>query len=221
MNSKIWLMNLLLLGIAAFFWGKAYGVWSNGYVMPEQEVRAKPVKKSMVTTRVGRRRVHPVNYYDVVVKKNLFSPDRSVPEEEVPTEEVIKKMPALPEKIFLYGVILMDGYETALVSNPGRKPGAKKEVWVKVGDSLGDLKVLDIKKERIVLERKGNPYDVLLYAKNKPRRKTVVSKAAKPKVVTAGKKKPVAARKVSKPKKLPRGSYKVVKTPFGEIKRKK
>lgn len=221
MNSKIWFMNLLLLGIAAFFWSKAYGVWSNGYVMPAQELRAKPLKKSMVTTRVRRKRMHPVKYYDVVVKKNLFSPDRSAPEEELPIEEVMKEVPTLPEKIFLYGVILMDGYETALVSNPRRKPGAKKEVWVKVGDSLGDLKVLDIKKERIVLEREGKPYDVLLYGKNKPRRKIVVSRAAKPKVVTAGKKKPVAARKVSKPKKLPSGSYKVIKTPFGEIKRKK
>jgi hypothetical protein len=221
MNSKMWLMNLVLLGIAAIFWSKAYGVWSHRYVMPGEERGAKPVEKSVVTTHLNRKRVHPVSYYDVVVKKNLFSPDRSVPEEESPTEEVIKEIPALPEKIFLYGVILMNGYETALVSNPSREPGARKEVWVKVGDSLGDLKVLDIKKERIVLEREGKPYDVLLYAKNKPRTKIIAPKTAEPKVVTAGKEKPAAAQKISKPKELPRGSYKVIKTPFGEVKRKK
>jgi len=227
MLSKIWLINILLAVCVSFFGMKAYGVWSGkkkpALKMPPVETRkAQPRRKSK--KRISKKMAPPESAYDLVVDKNLFSPERNEakPEKKKESAEakpkdsrVDKLAMASFKKIVLHGVVIADNYKAALVTDikkktvpaKGRssirrrqKAVAKELIWVKVGDDLGDFKVADIMEDRVLLKKGSENYDVLLYDENKPKsRKSAVTKA-KPKVISvsstppAGVKKPPAKR---------------------------
>ena len=222
MFSKIWLINLFLAVFAISFGLKAYGVWSEG---EKGSSKAPPIEKpsSLSEKRIVKRRMPPESAYSVVVERTLFSPERALPDlqEEEPEVEEIKDLKVSGKKFFLYGVIIMDDYKAALITNPEVKPGEKKQKWVMVGDAVGGFRVAGIKKDRIILEEGVKEHEILLYDRDKPKRGAPVRKKAKPTVVsTAPKKSALRPPTVSKKKKLPEGKYKTVSTPFGKIKRK-
>ncbi|MDY6972849.1 MAG: hypothetical protein SV775_11020 [Thermodesulfobacteriota bacterium] len=222
MFSKIWFINSLLAVFAVFFGLKTYGLWAMG------EKAALPLKSVEGSTsrsekRIVSRDMPPESTYGVVVDSNLFSPDRVefIPEVSEPEPE-IKELKIPGKKFFLYGVIIMDSYKKALINNPFRKPDERPNKWVKVGDTIGDLEVAGIDKDRVILSEGAEKYEVLLYSKDKPKRQaTVTKKQAKPTVVSAGPKKNPPLPKALQDKNLPEAEYEIVKTPFGNIKRRK
>jgi len=221
MFSKIWFINLFLALFAIFFGLKAYGVWSEEEktVMEMQAVeshRARPKK------RIVKRRMPPESAYSVVVERTLFSPERALPDlqEEEPEVEEIKDLKVSGKKFFLYGVIIMDDYKAALITNPEIKPGKKRQKWVMVGDAVGDFMVAGINKDMIILAEGIKEHKIFLYDKDKPKAGVPVSKKAKPTVVSTAPKKSTPQPKVSEKKELPEGEYKTVSTPFGNIRRK-
>jgi len=205
MLSKIWLINILLAVCVSFFGIKAYGVWSGEKkaaleMQPVETRKAKPVRKSK--KRISKKVAPPEIEYDVVVSKNLFSPERTEAKPDKAKESLKAKakdpkadklLMASLKKIVLYGVVIADDYKSALVtdvktskvfakSRYSRHPqkGAKKElIWVKVGDDLGDFKVADIMEDKVLLKNGSKSYDILLYDENKSKSRSTTPNVAK------------------------------------------
>jgi len=167
--------------------------------------------------------------YGVIVSKNLFSPDRMEPAAESLRNETREtKLPG--KKIYLYGVVLSDDYKLALITNPLRGKGERKDIWVHVGDKVDDLKVIEILKDRILLAKGLKEYEISLYDKNKPKRRGVSKSGKKPTVVVADAKAKKKGKKAqgtgSQGKKSveevesDEGKYRIIDTPFGKIKRR-
>jgi len=225
-----WIINLVLACLVAFFGTKIYRVWSEPTRPVVKATRVSPKKRVKPKARrvVQHSRVRPESSYQVVVDKNLFSPERKGPEPGPEGEKVKEpdKEEKLPANILLYGVVVTGNYRKALLTNPDRSKDKRQFVWVSVGDTLGDYKLADIQSEKVFLEKGGKRYEVSLYAGKKrrtpprPRKSTRASLAPR----TTKKKKTIPApRTIVKPKKrtLKKGAYEIIKTPFGNIKRRK
>lgn len=245
--SKIWLINISLAVFVVFFEIMSFDVWSQG-AKPIQEIQpGKSSEKPLPGKSVMERTTPPESTYGIVADKNLFSSNRSefIPEKPKPGPGAEPGPPKISEKmIFLYGVILMGDSKQALISNPetGTQDGKKraKDKWVKVGDTMGNFSVADIKKDRIILADGASTHEILLYDKNKPTRKIIVpEKSAAPTVGTTGSAVtgpavtgPAMAADAAKPgteqpksaiaegKNAAAGEYRIVVTPFGPVKRK-
>ena len=198
---------------------------------------AKPVKFDNVVVR--QKKVAPLSAYVDITKANLFSVERqefipeveeTEPEAEPETQDDDAAVESLDtDKIVVYGVILMDGYQKALVSNPDKKD-PKKNIWVSKGDALDKFKVAEIRNDRLILSKKSKKYSVLLYDAKKPKKRPVVAQKPKPRVKPKKTLKPTVGRKKGntpdKPTKAEAtdtsdDEYEVISTPFGDFKRKK
>ncbi|RLB84345.1 MAG: hypothetical protein DRH24_05280 [Deltaproteobacteria bacterium] len=232
MIQKIWIINIGLVALVIFFGIKTFGVWSkkekqvfdSGAVKREKPLRNKSVVK---------RRMPPESAYKDVVEKDLFSRDRAefiVEEPEIEPEAEQPKMPG--KKMVLYGIVLIDDYKSALISNPDRKPNERKDKWVKINDSVGDFKVADIHKDSVVLAQGADKYEILLYDKDNPKKRARVIKSSRPALITTKQAKPsVSNRKtlrkrhfepgITKRKKALPVEYEMVDTPFGKVRRRK
>jgi len=221
-----------MAAFVVFFGIMSFDVWSKGdETIPEIQTGKSP-EKPPPGKRIMERTMTPESTYGIVADKNLFSSNRS---ESIPVPVELKPGPLkISEKmIFLYGVVTGDRKQ-ALISNPEFGPEAgksrAKDKWVKVGDTLGNFSVADIRKDRIILTEGASTHEILLYDKNKPARQTiVVEKSAAPAVVSTGSTAAAAAAKpvteppksgIAEGKSAPAGEYKIINTPFGPTKRR-
>jgi type II secretory pathway component PulC len=226
MNSRIWLINVALLGIVSFFGIKTYGVWSHPGGIPEKKTTFKSAVRSAKTPIAAtRKKMPPAGVYDIIVKKDLFDPERQHVVEEVSEKETdVKDVPTMSTNVFLYGVVLTQSSRQALMTDPDKKTRRKKVLWVREGDNLGDFRVSRIEREKVVLEKDGKTYDISLYDKKKPKSQLPVraKRVEKPKVATVESVAPKIKPNVPKPSDtLRKGNKLTVKTPFGTIKREK
>jgi len=222
MFSRIWFINIFLAVFVVFFGVKAYGVWSEGEKTGLQTgIDDKPEVRPM--KRALKRGMLPESTYEIVVDKNLFSPERAeyIPEEPEPGSTVAS-LKISGKKVVLYGVVLKGSFKKALISNSDFKGIGKKALWVKVGDTVGDLKVADIMKDKVLLSGGAKDYEILLYDKQKPKRQATIAKKTGPVVVGVTPKKSKARQsKALKRKGASNIEYEIVNTPFGKIKRRK
>lgn len=230
--SRIWLINISLAVFVIFFGIKSFEVWSGGDETIPKIRTGKSPEKPPPRKIIMERTMPPELVYGIVVDKNLFSSNRaeSIPEELKPGELKVSE-----KNIFLYGVVLMGDHKKALISNPEPGPEARERrakcKWVKVGDTMGDFSVTDIRKDRIILAEGAKKHEILLYDKNKPARQITVAEKPKPTVVTAVTTEPAAAATkpdkelpipgISERKSSSEGEYTIINTPFGPIKRRK
>ncbi len=212
MSPKLWMVNLVLAALALFFGIHAYRVWDGevdtGREAPVVE-RTHQGPEADAPERFVKRRMPAESAYDIVAAQNLFSPDRReiVPDEPVPEaapEPVVTGSPISGEAITLYGVVILEDFKKALISNPGKPAGGRDQIWVKVGDALSNLKVREILEDRILLAEGAKKYEVLLYDPNKAKSRKVAAptppKAAEaPTVITNA---PPKAKE-EKPKSVP------------------
>jgi len=239
MFSRIWLINLILIVCAAFVGIKAYGVWS-GEMRPPLEIKPGDIRKDPARIKgvkpIPEKKLPPEAAYNVVVGKNLFAPQRTEikPEEtkpkpnvkatQAPKEDPLKekKVEASLKSIIVYGVVVSDDYQGALVTDVKKTPapvkgttlrrgsrtraravkspptqgrGAKGVKWVQIGDELGDFEVAGIIKDRIILKSGSKSYDLLVYDKDKPKIRKAVVARAKPSVISTSSSKPAAVSK--------------------------
>jgi len=224
--SKIWLMNIVMAAFVVFFGIMSYNVWSKGDETIQEIQTGKSSEKPLSGKRVMERAMPPEATYAIMAEKNLFASNRLefIPEKQKPGQPKI-----LEKDIFLYGVVLTGGRNKALISNPESGPEAgksrSKDKWVAVGDTMGDFSVTEIKKDRIVLTQGANKFEILLYAKNKPARQTIVAeKSAAPAVVSSGTAPTAATTKSDKEvptlERKTEGEFVIINTPFGPTKRR-
>jgi hypothetical protein len=152
-------------------------------------------------------KIPPESEYDVLVALNLFSPERTeiIPEIKK-QDERSKKLSVAEQKnitqyftqLTLYGLVITNDTAEALVSYPVKKPALKKRrtsirdktkrkvnslrvkqtKWIKAGDKLGDFTVVSIEHDRVFLKAGDQSYDLLLYDKEKIKKR----RPAKPKM---------------------------------------
>ncbi len=233
MFSKMWLINICLAGLAIFFGTKTHEIWVRGEkAVPKMQVAQKTEPSSRVSERAVKKRVPSESSYEVVATRTLFSPERAefIPPEPDPEPDVMQ-LSGFGKKITLYGVVMMGDYKSALVSNPFNEPGERQNKWVKAGDTIGQLDVTEIQKERILLAEKGEKYEILLYDKNKSLRNKrtagkKIKKAVKPTIVVSeSKKQPESGisktKGNSESRKTSDIEYETFDTPFGKMKQRK
>jgi hypothetical protein len=230
--SKIWLINISLAVFIVFLGIMSFDVWSKGdETIPEIRTGKSP-EKPPPGKRIMERAMTPESTYGIVADKNLFSSNRS---ESIPVELKPGPLKISEKMIFLYGVVVTGDRKQALISNPESGPEAgksrAKDKWVKVGDTLGNFSVAEIRKDRIILTEGASTHEILLYDKDKPARQTtVVEKSAAPAVVSTGSTAPTAAAAkpgteppksaIAEGKSAPAGEYRIINTPFGPTKRR-
>ena len=115
----------------------------------------------------------------------------------------------------------MKDFQTALISNPVSGPDEPKDRWVRVGERLGDLNVLEITKDSILLKDNKETYSILLYDKNKAKRISAVRSDEQPTVVITQPEKKQEKPVTKKADKKQSDKYETVSTPFGTFKRTK
>jgi hypothetical protein len=223
MTLKIWVTNFLLAVFAVALGMNAYKIWTQpDDYSKNNTVSSKNTPVEGETASVKRMPVESV--YGVVTDKNLFSPERKefIPEKPKDIESEVKQVSISGQTVMLHGVILMGDYKKALINNPDRKSGDSENLWVSVGDSVGDLRVDDIQNESIVLKEGDKKYEILLYDQKKTRRPSeVVKKETAPTVINTAPQKPEPKVEAPAPEAAADGEYEMVKTPFGTIKRRK
>lgn len=210
---KTWIVNICLASAAVFFAIQANETWNK-----KVEIAGKPgASKSAAPrgkTATVKWRTPPESHYRPIVAKNLFSPDRAVKVPDEPKKKIEVRKSLAGSVITLFGVIIMDDYKKALVSNPDRKIIDREFRWVRENDEIGDLSVLSIEKEKILVAKDGKRFEIGLYDKNrsdgrqvsKPNKKPagkiqpeVISVETTPPPSVGTEKKPPAGKKSTEP----------------------
>lgn len=206
------------------------GVAGKEETMPE---KAKTVQK----------RLAAAVDYNVIVEKNLFSPDRMANVQDQESQPVAEELKISGEKIMLFGVIMIDGNKSALINNPAKSEGGKDYRWVKAGDRISNLKVVEIQKDRIMLNDGNTEYKISLFDQNKTKPAPAAAPVKEePKIISTGpttgsggekaaqkpsdtgkteeSDKKAAPKTQEKVKPSEEGEYRIINTPFGKIKKK-
>jgi len=242
MIPKIWLINLALAVLVVFSGIKAADVWfdDDGSVL-NSKVSERPAERAP-EKKISREAVPPETAFEVVLEKNIFSPNRKEylppPEGSAENKPEVAELRIPGKKVVLYGVVLMEGYRKALVTNLEKKGKERDVLWIREGEAYGDFKVSRIEKDKVFLEGNGQEYEIALYGDDKPQRQAVSVSEGKPTVIApaedkkeevavvpAGGGKPGGSPSVSSPASDGQGGedaeYEIINTPFGKIKRKK
>ena len=171
MSSRLVLLNVILLGVVAYF---AFGLTrelSASRPLPEH-----PARQAASVSPSGPAGTSPVSasarpderaLYGSITVKNLFSPSRT---ETVATAGGPGATPAAA-KPFLHGVVLDDTKSRAFLEDPA----SKKAFGYVVGDSVGGGRLDAIMADRVVIVRPEGPVEVLLRDPSKPQRTATVT----------------------------------------------
>jgi hypothetical protein len=206
MISRIWVVNLVLLFGAIYCAIKAYGLWSRKEEAPP-EIRPAKEAFSPPKGKITGKAMPPESDYVVIVKNNLFRPERSEPEPGTPEtapktsnidrERLLRRLEVALKNIVFYGVIIADGNKKALVTGieggrpvrtrlPGKGQVSREPKWVTKGDTLGEFEVKEIDEGGILLTAQGNEFTVLLYDRKRPKTRAPVKADVRPTVIIAG-----------------------------------
>lgn len=240
MNVKLWSLNLILTGLMLFFSWQTYHSWNALEKALPFGIQEKSAKTVEITPppKLADYALSAESTYEDVVRKNLFSPARKEKLIEKTDDESAENKPVEIEnnkisgtKIVLDGIILTDNKKMALIRTPPKNRDDKPYVWLVEGQSIGNLKVDSIETDRIILTEKGKKYAILLYDQGKAKEEQPRSPAAsdtpaeednEPTVIGAEKKTVNNTPQPSPPESSQSDDgYEIVKTPFGEIRRKK
>jgi len=239
MAAKIAIINIGLALLFGFFSIKTYQVWTTETTSVQRALKnagrngddtpAKP--KSRASKRSTSRASKTV--YPHVTEKNLFSKERSEAKPvEIVAEEIVKSenFRIDGKKIELFGVVITGDRALALISDPDVKNRVRRTRWVKSGDQIGQFKVDAISKTDIIFSEGSERFKVVLWDQRKDRERSTVAVRKNPTVVDTNqapepRSKPdtVSVESAKPPEKdaVSDEAYVIIKTPFGDVKRKK
>lgn len=238
MGSRI-LFVILLAASAVVLVIANIRVWTADRTpLPSEARTAAAVQAPAV--KLVRKSPEPKASFEPLVAGNLFAAEREEIIEEITPPPPATVAQAEPEKepepelrkvsvdgttIILHGIIALDDFKKALITNPRRGEAEKENIWVREGEKISNLEVDTIAPDRIILKENKQRFIVLLHDESKPQKKEQGRKEIKPTVVTTTpvSPKPAAPRTESTSARADSGEdeYIMVRTPFGTIKRKK
>lgn len=247
---RIIYINIGLALLCLYLSVETFQVWRNSpieSIQKESVGKRRSVDADNPASSDMKNRMPPKSMFQDTATLNLFSMDR---QEYKPTTtetdtggepEPAEQTPMIEgREITLFGVILLDGYRAALISDPEAKKDKKSTRWVKPDDLIGKMKVAAITADSLILADQGKKFRVELYDKDKHKNRTrqpgdkqiqttQADKPVQPTVVTtqpAPTQKPAAEpnpkiAEDSKNQQPATDDYVIINTPFGKIKRKK
>ena len=133
---------------------------------------------------MGSQRETPsIASYIMISEKNIFNPERK----EFSITGLDQSKPMMRPQIILYGVTLSEDYQAASIVNPGRplRKGEKEMMTLKIGDRVGEYKMIKILPDRIAMEAGEDSFEVFLYDSNMPKRRTAVKTESRPAEITS------------------------------------
>jgi hypothetical protein len=150
MRRQKWIINLVLLALAAMLVVKLRGDWmlaNQRYATIKPQV--KPVAVAPNIAAPGGLSANPatISMADAIVQNNLFSPDRN---NNVPPP--VQKHEPPPEPILL-GAMDIGGGPIALMAEGGERPGPARQV--KIGDAIGGYKLVKVAGSFVMVEWEG------------------------------------------------------------------
>jgi hypothetical protein len=228
MNPKMWLLNIFLAALIAVCAFQIMHLWQ---VKPKSMIDIpSPEKESRAATDFKEKnRLFEERAYELLVRQNLFSPDRQeyVPEPDAEEPEPKPEGPKISgERVALYGVVITAGRKKALINNPGGKLGKGKFLWVEEGEVTSNLRVMAIHPEEIVLNDGSAQYQILLSEKKQRSIGRKGDKRSGPTVVRgveSGRSQSGSNGDSNNNQNTTvsaDGKYKIVDTPFGKIKQR-
>ena len=102
-------------------------------------------------------------------------------------QKTMVKQQIVRPQVTLYGVTIVDNYQSATISYPGRplQKGEREPVTVKIGDRVADFKVSQIFPDRIELEAPEDKFQVLLYDAGAPKKRVYAKTENRPAASTS------------------------------------
>lgn len=241
MVSKAWVINIFLMLTIGFVSINIWDIWQKETVDLPGIVSGKKDTIAPKKRKILKDRLKSASEYEAIVDNNLFAPNRmaniQAPDESLmETDETVR---IDGEKVMLYGVIILDDYKKALINNPYKKKDKRDQLWIVEGERVGDLKVLQIGQDQILLSDGIKNYNISLYdPKKRKKLKSKSQKSKAPQVISAGgkagssgkKSRPAYRKAKSSKADLPKkhkkvsesddGKFEIIDTPFGKIKRR-
>lgn len=176
--NKYAILNFFLILIIAFLVMENYREWTKPSPAAKENILSKqktaPLPVVPASDTAKKEMPAPASFKSVS-DKNIFSPDRK--EFPIPLVTEAKKAPPVRPNVQLFGVAVGEGFKSALISNPTRRPNERETMSVREGDRVGEYKVARIVDDRLTLESSGDSFDVLLYDPSKQKRRPVVTPA--------------------------------------------
>lgn len=170
MPLKLFFLNMVFVTLFIWIGLQIYDTWtvqkqatlisSEEEISPRKEIDKKLYPKNTLVE----------SSYNVIVNRNLFSPERKTPvieEQKAGEAENIKKVRVTGKNIALFGVFMINNGKMALINNPSFKPGGEKYKWVYEGERFANIQIDRIEKEAITISEKGKKYKIVLYNPNK------------------------------------------------------
>ncbi len=225
MVAKQGIINIALAIILIFMVLKTYDVWQQDQSLPATQTLSDG--RNNVAMKMPKLERRPSEaFFDSIVSQNLFSPIRAEylpPDDNTEKTEIVVEKKIQGKTIRLYGVVIMKDYASALISNPEKTSGDRPTLWVKKGERIGDLKVDEIQTDSIVFQDGNKKYKILLHEKKRsaPAPRIAEDKEDTPTVVTTETNKKEIKAASQKESQSSDDKYEIIKTPFGEIKRRK
>jgi hypothetical protein len=154
--SNINLVNILLAGILIAFAYFTFFPGSSVRVSYKKPVAAKKTaEKKPAEVKKGaqdEKNPFPTDYV-VIAEQNVFHPDRKIPEQKDEKQEA-----ALPTPEFvLDGTLITDDLKMAFMEDkkaPVNTPGRpNRQTSLKIGDSLSGFTLMEIDKDKVVMQR--------------------------------------------------------------------
>ena len=198
MGKKFYLINMLLLLIVVLLAVENYDEWTKPEPAAKEGTssRQRSAAASLPASVAEKKEAPAPAQFRLISDKNIFSPDRK--EFPIPLLSEVKKPPVRPN-ITLFGVVIGEGFQSAVITNPTRRAdkGERETMTVKEGQKVGEYKVAKVLPDRITLESPGDSFDVLLYDPTKQKKRPVVAAPGSPPAVSPGS--PAPARPYTPP----------------------
>lgn len=172
--KNINLLNILLAGLLVVL--ARYTLYS----FPEPKIRIGPPQpKSGIVEKVTEEKEGPSSSpadYMVIAEQNPFHPER-----KIPVEKKAEK-PLLKPDFVLYGTLITDDLSIAYMedmksplSTPGR---GKRQMPLKIGQSLSGFTLKEIEAEKVVMVRGEEIMTVYLNDPNSPKKRETTMASA-------------------------------------------
>lgn len=188
MSIRYGFLCFLALCVVLLLILKNYETWTRPIEWGSETVGKRPQSKledrpEGLPSLGAQRNPLSAKSYISISEKNLFSPERK----DFPTPLGNGKKQLVRPQILLYGVTISGNYQAASVASPGRPlhKGERETFTVKMGERIGEYKLVKISPDRITLEAQGDSFEVLLYDQSMVKKRTDIRTESKPATITS------------------------------------
>ena len=161
-SPRLLVLNIVLLGVAAFFGYQLMSEISARRSLPARPVARAPQSPAAGAPAAADAATRPDlrGQFGVIASKNLFSPSRT----DVVVTAGDAARPATPPPI-LHGVVLDDAKSRAYLEDPT----TKRVFSYAIGDNVGGGKLETIRADRVGIVRPDGIVEVMLRDPSKPK----------------------------------------------------